>query len=131
MPDGEPVMIETVLAFAGLAGGRYRLSVDGATVAAARDREWSTGQAIHTGPDFDQVEQLRQAIIAKNRLYFHRWRPQNVTYLFGFRKHEQGQNAKEVADFDPLIAQAEARIAELRAPLKRQYELIPEDEARR
>src|SRR5262249_12710471 len=41
-------------------------------------------------PDLAQAEKLRQAIIAKNRLYFYRWRPENETYLFGFRKHEQG-----------------------------------------
>jgi len=63
-------------------------------------------------------EQLRQAIIEKNRLYFYRWRPQNETYLFGFRKHEQGRNAKEVAEFDPLTAKAEEEIARLRSPKK-------------
>lgn len=63
-------------------------------------------------PEAERVEQLRQAIIAKNRLFFHRWRPQNITYLFGFRKHEQGQNAREVAEFDPLVEQAEQRIRE-------------------
>lgn len=61
----------------------------------------------------DFVE-LRQAITDKNRLFFHRWRPQNFTYLFGFRKHEQGQNAVEIAAFDPLIAAAEQRINEIR-----------------
>ena len=57
--------------------------------------------------------QLRQAVIAKNRLYFHRWRPQNFTYLYGFRKHEQGQNAVEIPQFDPLIAAAELTISQL------------------
>ena len=54
---------------------------------------------------------LRDLIEAKNDLYFHQYRPQNETYLRGFRKHEQGQNAKEIAEFDPLIELAEARIA--------------------
>jgi lysophospholipase L1-like esterase len=58
-------------------------------------------------------EPLRAAIQAKNELYFHRWRPQNETYLFGFRKHEQGKNAKEIVEFDPLIAAAETEIAKL------------------
>jgi lysophospholipase L1-like esterase len=64
------------------------------------------------------LEPLRQAIIAKNQLFFYRWRPQNETYLFGFRKHEQGKNAKEVAEFDPLIAKAEEEIDKLRKVLK-------------
>jgi lysophospholipase L1-like esterase len=58
----------------------------------------------------ESLEPLRQAIRKKNELYFYRWRPQNETYLFGFRKHEQGKNAKEVAEFDPLVAAAEAEI---------------------
>jgi len=64
------------------------------------------------------IEPLRAAIVAKNRLYFDRWRPQNQTYLFGFRKKEQGQNAKEIVEFDPLIEMAEKDIAELRKKLK-------------
>jgi hypothetical protein len=59
------------------------------------------------------IVKLRQTIQAKNELFFHRWRPANQTYLFGFRKHEQGQNAKEIAQFDPLIADQEQAIAEL------------------
>ena len=59
------------------------------------------------------LEPLRQAIIAKNELFFHRWRPQNETYLFGFRKHEQGKNASEIAEFDPLVDQAEEEIEKI------------------
>jgi len=59
------------------------------------------------------TEPVRKAVIAKDFLFFNRWRPQNETYLFGFRKHEQGQNAKEIPMFDPLIASADKKIAEL------------------
>jgi hypothetical protein len=58
-------------------------------------------------------DELRKAVIAKNQLFFYRWRPQNETYLFGFRKHEQGKNAKEVAEFDPLVGKAEEEIQKL------------------
>ena len=58
-------------------------------------------------------EKLREAIVEKNRLYFHRWRPQNVTYLFGFRKHEQGRNAKEVAQLDPIIVEKDKAVSAL------------------
>jgi lysophospholipase L1-like esterase len=67
----------------------------------------------------EKRETLRKAVLAKNELFFHRWRPQNETYLFGFRKHEQGKNAKEVAEFDPLVAKAEEEIAKLRKELKK------------
>ena len=67
----------------------------------------------------DQLEPLRKAVVAKNEQFFNKWRPQNETYLFLFRKNEQGRNAKEIAEFDPLIAKDEAEIAKLRKELKK------------
>ncbi|WP_197444144.1 SGNH/GDSL hydrolase family protein [Maioricimonas rarisocia] len=66
----------------------------------------------------DPADALRHAIIRKNRLYFHRWRPQNITYLFGFRKHEQGQNAPEVAQFEALVREVEGEIARRRSAVQ-------------
>lgn len=60
--------------------------------------------------DWKKLESLRKAIVAKNQLFFYKWRPQNETYLTGFRKHEQGKNAAEIVEFDPLIAEAEKAI---------------------
>lgn len=60
---------------------------------------------------------LQNEVLKKDELFFNRWRPQNETYLFGFRKHEQGQNAKEIPMFDPLIEQADAKIQEIKAGL--------------
>jgi len=57
---------------------------------------------------------LQQVIVTKNQLFFHRWRPENSTYLFLFRKHEQGKNAQEIPKFDPLIQAEEEKIAKLR-----------------
>ncbi|CAN5407305.1 hypothetical protein BH23VER1_BH23VER1_21820 [soil metagenome] len=61
-------------------------------------------------PDWPALEEVRERVIAKNELYFHRWRPQNETYLTLFRKHEQGNNAAEIPQFDPLIEEAESAI---------------------
>jgi glucose/arabinose dehydrogenase len=71
------------------------------------------GGSLSVGPQ-QAEEVLRSAIRKKNELFFHRWRPENWTYLFGFRKGEQGQNGVEIPRFDPLIAQWDARIAKLR-----------------
>src|SRR5204862_6471029 len=57
---------------------------------------------------------LTAAVSKKTELFFHRWRPANWTYLLGFRKQEQGQNAVEIPKFDPLIEEWEKRIAKLR-----------------
>ncbi len=75
-------------------------------------------EAFGAIPAESTAEDLRQAIVAKNELFFHRWRPQNFTYLFGFRKGEQGKNGKEIAEFDPLVEKVEKRIAELRKAVK-------------
>jgi lysophospholipase L1-like esterase len=63
-----------------------------------------------SGEEPKKFEAVRAAVRKKNELFFHRWRPQNETYLFGFRKHEQGKNAKEIVEFDPLIAKAEEEL---------------------
>ncbi len=121
-----PLEYKRHLKFPGLPPSlRYVLKIDGRPVAAHLGLTWGAGVPIGSGPEFDQVERLRKAIIAKNRLYFHRWRPQNETYLFGFRKHEQGRNAREIVQFDPLIARAEAEIARLRVPVPHKYVLVP------
>jgi len=107
-----------------LPAGKYTLRIGGKAVGEATGVQWAAGVPIARGPDFEQVEQLRREIQAKNLLYFHRWRPQNETYLFGFRKHEQGQNAIEIPQFDPLVAAKEGAIHALAAPLERAYELV-------
>jgi len=69
--------------------------------------------------DWKQLDGVRTAVVAKNELFFHRWRPQNETYLFGFRKHEQGKNAREIAEFDPLVAAAEGQVEAARTALNK------------
>ena len=56
---------------------------------------------------------MTTAIVDRNQLFFYRYRPQNETYLFLFRKHEQGHNAVEIPQFDPLIKKADQAIWEL------------------
>lgn len=113
-----------VIRFQKLPAGQYALKIDGTPVATAPAADWAAGVRLDQGPEFDQVEKLREAINLKNELYFHRWRPQNETYLLGFRKHEQGRNAKEIVEFDPLVAEQEQAIAKLRLPVKHRYELV-------
>jgi hypothetical protein len=104
--------------------GTYTLRIDGEDAQTATAQQWATGMKLTKGPEFRQAEKLREIIIEKNRQYFHRWRPQNETYLFGFRKYEQGQNAREIPQFDPLVAKLEAEIAKLRVPVTHRYEFI-------
>jgi hypothetical protein len=113
----------------GLAPGQYALKIDGESAAHASAEGWAKGVPLVHSRDDVQAERLRTAINEKNQLYFHRWRPQNETYLFGFRKHEQGNNAREIPLFDPLVAEKEKEIATLRRPVPHVYELTRESEA--
>jgi lysophospholipase L1-like esterase len=106
-----------------LAQGAYALKIDGIQVATADASQWEKGVVLKSGPQFEQVEALRTAINRKNDLFFYRWRPQNITYLLGFRKHEQGNNAVEIPQFDPLVADQEKIIARLKKPIAHVYEL--------
>jgi lysophospholipase L1-like esterase len=86
--------------------------------------QWKPGPhgEITGGSGADTAEKIRQLAIAKNVQFFNQWRPENQTYLFGFRRNEQGQNAKEIPMFDPPIAKIETEIAKLRSALKGQPE---------
>jgi lysophospholipase L1-like esterase len=99
----------------GLPKGRYTVEFSKNTPITLTDEQWAKGIAPCLF-DYEQFEKLREAIIDKNMLYFHRWRPQNVTYLFLFRKHEQGNNAKDILEFDPLIEAKEKEIAKFSQP---------------
>jgi len=126
-PAGLSAAPTRVVRVFGLPGGSYALSIGDQQVAVASAAQWAAGMAIEAGPDLAQAEQLRQRILVKNQLYFHRWRPQNETYLLGFRKHEQGQNAIEIPQFDPLVAAEEQQIHALSAPREHAYSLVKVD----
>lgn len=79
---------------------------------AARIFAAASGRALPA--DFAaRSETIRNQVVAKNRLFFHRWRPANETYIFLFRKHEQGNNAVEILQFDPLVEAAEQQVRSL------------------
>ncbi|MCU0710342.1 MAG: SGNH/GDSL hydrolase family protein [Pirellula sp.] len=60
----------------------------------------------------ESLQELKRLIQSKNEWFFHRYRPQNETYLFLFRKHEQGNNAVEVEQMESHVAEGEKAIAD-------------------
>lgn len=86
------------------------------------------GSLRATGRVNPAADHVREVIVRKNELYFHRWRPQNITYLFGFRKHEQGNNAREIAQFDPLVKELETKIDQLCQPYTLTITVVPASE---
>ena len=123
--SGSIPLAPPTLTVKGLKSGRYVLRIDGEDVLVRRHSEWEKGVEIAAGPSVRQARELHAAILKKNELFFHRWRPQNSTYLFLFRKGEQGRNASEIPQFDPLIAEQEQRIVSLRHPTRHRFELVP------
>ena len=121
---GAPAGSGRVVRVAGLGSGLFTLKIDGQSVSTATGKHWATGVAITGGPEFAQAEAMRQAIIKKDANFFYRWRPANETYIFGFRKGEQGRNAVEMPRFDPIIAGLEKQIAELKKPVAHRYEIV-------
>ena len=113
-----------LIGFFGLDEGRYLLRIDGQPIMTHSARDWAKAQYLVRGPMFQQAEEVRKLIVKKNELFFHRFRPQNHTYLFGFRRHEQGNNAVEIPQFDPLIDGMEADIRRLSVPRRQFYELV-------
>jgi lysophospholipase L1-like esterase len=108
-------LVDLFAAFPKAEGATTRFSVDGLHLtpagywAAARIFVESSGRTLPAASD-REIEAIRMLVAAKNELFFHRWRPANETYLFLFRRHEQGNNAVEIPQFDPLVEQAEAKV---------------------
>jgi len=114
---------ERTLAAYKLKPGKYALKVDGEVVATAAAEDWEKGVALARGPEFVQIEKLRALIAEKNIHYFHYWRPQNDTYIFGFRRKEQGHLTAEFPKYPPILNEKDAEIAKLRVPVPHTYSL--------
>ena len=111
------------LAFKDLPRGEYRLEFEGRVLATGSASRWKRGIQLAWEPSNDQAADLQETIKRKNELFFHQWRPQNETYLRGFRKHEQGQNVKELPMYDAFIEKEEMKIADLKKPKPYRLEL--------
>ena len=89
-----------------LTGNAHTLSDNGIHLnspgyqAVARLIESQLGWKAGKWDEGKSAEALRAAILRKNEWFFHRSRPANMAYIFGFRSREQGRNAAEVIQFD-------------------------------
>ncbi|HVJ81452.1 MAG TPA: GDSL-type esterase/lipase family protein [Planctomycetia bacterium] len=117
------------LSIRGLPAGKHVLRTEGKNVLAADARQWSEGVSFTAPAAVAGSEALRRRIVDKNTTFFHRYRPQNETYIFGFRKHEQGNNAVEIPQFDPLINADEKAIETLKLPVSYKLEIVRAEDA--
>jgi hypothetical protein len=120
IPDKGPILQIT-----GLKKGFYTLSAGGSQVITASANQWKEGVEIRHGASLSQVRALQEKIIKKNDLFFQQYRPQNKTYILGFRSYEQGRHAKDLEDLSFIITWLEGQIALTRMPKSTLYQLSP------
>ena len=125
--EGVAKIVPRKFLMASLKPGKYRLSVEGQTVAEGTEKEWAKGVNVQSFGSDRQREALQKLIVDKEMQFMHRYRPQNETYLFLFRKHEQGNNAGEVNRFEELTGESDAKIQELTRPRSFSWELYRVD----
>lgn len=127
LPVPEPTEGSTekapVLKITGLKKGLYTLTADGTQVITASADKWKDGVEIRQGASYGQACQLRDLILKKNELFFQQYRPQNRTYILGFRSHEQGRHTKGLEELGVIISYLEGQIAVNRTPKTITYQL--------
>lgn len=102
-----------------------QLSGDGENVTAYHVAAVLGAQPWWAALDHDEMRPLRQAVAAKNRLWFRASRPTNWAFLAGdrtdqlFSRNPRDRNVRafveEMKQYDPLLADAERRIDALAA----------------
>ena len=119
--------IDLKLTVGGLAAGKYRVWVtnsNGSSLRVLSESQLAKGVRVDIPIDSNYTE-LLHTITMKNMMFFHRHRPQNETYLFLFRKHEQGNNAVEIPQFDPLVQDLDKKIYDLSKPRRFKLSIQP------
>tara|TARA_B110000014_G_C19517233_1_gene278336 strand:- start:121 stop:465 length:345 start_codon:yes stop_codon:yes gene_type:complete len=99
--------------FSTLRPGKYGIYIDDIKIFDTTANQLKSGVSLPSSFHQPAVKRAYELTAEKNMMFFHRHRPQNETYLFLFRKHEQGNNAVEVPQFDPIVDGFEKRIQEI------------------
>ena len=124
LPDSlAPFSSKRKLRVRGLNPGVYELKVGDRVILSATAEELNRG--VDSKYLLVQERLLQIEITEKNEQFFHSWRPQNTIYLFGNRKHEQGQNGKEIGEFGAYIKKHEAKITKLKKLKELTWEIYP------
>ncbi len=100
------------LTVANLEPGSYTLTVDGATVVAARHDDWAKGVAVDSSPAHREAELLRKAVNDKNLQFTYGWKALNQVHIVGERKSSPSGSAlpAEVIEFKELASQRESQL---------------------
>lgn len=100
-------------------GEEFILKINGQPAGTARAEDWAAGDVRFFGPAERAAEQLRLAIVEKDRQFFFRWRAVNGEYIYGRRAEPFGVVSfpPEMKQLDEMVAAGDADIlAKNRAP---------------
>lgn len=122
-PPSNPYQGNETIKVNGLKKGTYSLSVDGKLVAVGNRKAWEAGIPLAQGPSFQQSEQMLKLIREKDKIYFQQYRPQNRTYILGFRSYEQGRHKEGLAALDALILWLDDKINQTKKTKILHYQL--------
>lgn len=125
---GQREQIPVVDVFAALvpSAGIPGLTVDGVQLSERGQRQMAqsvaSGWGAGSSPDWSALEPVRQAVVAKNQLWFRYWRPTNWAFLAGDRTEQPSSRdhrdrnirwfPKEMEEYVPLIHTADDRISQ-------------------
>ena len=125
-PLDEPGLVE-MLKFRARSLNQARVYPLGALTQGLRGERLTEMAQLHDAGcvAFSQADALQEKIIKKNDLFFQQYRPQNRTYIVGFRSYEQGRHVKTLEDLNFIITWLEGQIALNRAPKSKVYQLTP------
>jgi lysophospholipase L1-like esterase len=111
----------------GLPAGEYQLLIDGADAAkfTADDLAKGCNLATRAGPVTEQAREVLRLVLAKNDLFFQRWRNVQLFDFPGWAKSPELEEKRkaELERLDQQIAEMEKQIDEVRKPKVRHFEL--------
>ena len=122
-PPSYPHQANETIKVKGLKKGTYALSMDGKLVAVGNRKAWEAGIPLAQSPGLQQTEQTLKLIREKDKIYFQQYRPQNRTYILGFRSYEQGRHKEGLAALDALILWLDDQINQTKKPINLHYQL--------
>jgi lysophospholipase L1-like esterase len=130
--DPETALNQYELKVTGLKEVAYTLFIDDRNSGVYTSADLANGVNLATtmtqGPIYDQEQDLLKAVMAKNDLYFHRWRDVQLFEMPDWLEINPGAEAirkQELGRLDGLIDDAEKNIESLRQPVPHIFRLVP------
>ena len=113
----------------GLSADKYKVSADGHEFGTFTREQLAAGVNLAQGAlkGLPEVQELMNAILEKNNLFFNRWRGVQVAELPAWIPAESIESARaaELQKLDAQIAEAEAKVNSLRKPKPHQWVIEP------